>query len=415
MIYPFAALWNRSFDEPSRPPKTRNYLYASELKGKPYDTVLSMLGVLPTSEPNARAKRKFQAGNLFEFIVKVALQNCGLYKVAQEGVKSETNGIEISGKIDFVVGGKPNFDNRFQEIVKEMELGDGFESYLFRLQENFKNWYNEKQTEFFKEIWEIKSVSAHIFDGIEMAEKPKENHELQIYHYVCHHPMITAGRIVYICRDDLRIREFHVTRSDSQLYAKYAKEAQKLRDLYEQYKTLDVSIYAEISLVSCEINTLQNDIETFAHQKLTLEKMQTELAELREKASEIINPFDFENMVVINETTGRLQSNWRIEYSNYLTHYYYYNGGEKVFFETPESYRSYVKDISGINAVLNRVFKKKLEGKFDDKTLTKSNKEKIELLKNKYGYNFDEVYAYFEARQKELIRKGVTLEEDEDA
>jgi hypothetical protein len=417
----FAAIWNRAFDEPPRPSKERDYLYASELKGKPYDTVLSMLGVLPTSEPNARAKRKFQAGNLFEFIVKVALQNCGLYQKTQEAIRAEFDGILVSGRIDFLIGGTPNFENNIINTVQELELGDGFEGYLSRLQQNFKAWYEKKGFEFPNEVWEIKSVSALVFDGIELADKPKENHVLQLYHYVYNHPKTNSGRIIYICRDDLRLKEFYVHRSDTQIYNDYAFEVRKLRDLYLQHKSIDTSIFAQISALESEISDIYSELDSSAAKqpaklKTRLENCEQKLAELREKQTKIINPYSFEKLVLINPTTGRLQANWHIEYSNYLTHYFYYDGSEKVHFTTPESYRNYVvKDINGINSVLNRVFKKKLEGKFDDKTLTKSNKEKIEILQNKYGYSFEDVYMYFEARQTELMRKGVTFEEDEDA
>src|SRR3990167_7551714 len=110
--------WNESIDSmPERPMVARNRLWASELGKQDLDIYLKLIAE-PVSNPFvARAKRKFEAGNLFEWIVKLILIRCGIYKESQKwiGYKLE-DCLEVSGKLDHLAGGVPKYDEAIKEI-----------------------------------------------------------------------------------------------------------------------------------------------------------------------------------------------------------------------------------------------------------------------------------------------------------
>ena len=107
-----ASVWTETIgNKPERPVQERSRIWASEL-GKPaIEIFLKMRGVEPTNPPNQRAKRKFVAGNFFERFVGYILQNAGILKEAQKWVGFEyPNLLQVSGKIDFIAGGIPDYD-----------------------------------------------------------------------------------------------------------------------------------------------------------------------------------------------------------------------------------------------------------------------------------------------------------------
>src|SRR3990167_9806570 len=66
----FTDIWNKSIlDRKERPTIARNRLWASELGKSHLDIYLKMQGEITTNPPNARSLRKFEAGNIWEWIV----------------------------------------------------------------------------------------------------------------------------------------------------------------------------------------------------------------------------------------------------------------------------------------------------------------------------------------------------------
>jgi len=104
----FTQVWNKAIELPQdRELVKRDYLWASEL-GKPLaDVWLKMNAEPETNPPNARSLRKFEAGNLWEWVVKIILIRAGILHSSQERVESNYEGLlRVSGKIDFIAGGR---------------------------------------------------------------------------------------------------------------------------------------------------------------------------------------------------------------------------------------------------------------------------------------------------------------------
>src|ERR1039458_2049931 len=100
------SIWNQSFDViEEREIVARDYCYASELGGSFYDRYYKMQGRIPTTPPNLRSRRKFQGGNLTEWIVLQILQRAGVLKGSQEYITYEGDPIRVTGRADFVAGG----------------------------------------------------------------------------------------------------------------------------------------------------------------------------------------------------------------------------------------------------------------------------------------------------------------------
>ena len=106
----FSSTWNDGLIPVERKPEPRDYIWASELGGAMIDRYLKMKGVPYSTPPNIRSLRKFQAGNLWEWIVSFVLKRSGLIISQQNRIKYGYDGLlEVSGKIDFLGGGKPDW------------------------------------------------------------------------------------------------------------------------------------------------------------------------------------------------------------------------------------------------------------------------------------------------------------------
>lgn len=118
-----SAVWNAGMEKADeRTYEPRDYMWASELGKLQTDTFLKMKGVVPTNPPNARSLRKFEAGNLWEWIVKIILMRAGILISTQERVKvAYPNCIEVSGKMDFYAGGKVD-RTKAQNAIDELCL-----------------------------------------------------------------------------------------------------------------------------------------------------------------------------------------------------------------------------------------------------------------------------------------------------
>lgn len=224
----FSDQWNLALEQKEqRPVEARARIWASELGGSMIDRYLKLKGVKPSTMPDSRANRKFEAGNLMEWVVGLVLKRSGIYKDSQEHLEYAYQGcLPVTGRLDFVAGGEIDWDKAEYEI-KELNLPEFFG----RASGNIIKFLKETNPNGLKEmVLEIKSVSTMMFDRYDRYKKANDNHELQCFHYLKAKNM-DEGHIVYICKDDLRILEIPVY-NPSDVEDRYKKDIEALSNYY---------------------------------------------------------------------------------------------------------------------------------------------------------------------------------------
>lgn len=301
-----AQLWNLSLDSvPQRDYEPRDYVWASELGGSFYDRYWKMKGRQPTTPPTLRARRKFEGGNLIEWVILQVLNRAAVLQTTQEHFVYENEFIPVSGRLDFKAGGQiqsADFSD-LPETIKGIA-----ESTLAALQEKFPDGLDEVNIE-------VKSCAGTMFDRYSLA--PASQHGLQAF--VQAQATNTPTLLVYVSRDDLRIVEWKILPGSDKWLKLLESDLQKMAEVIESNALL------------------QSDITDV-----------TEYSELKEP--------------LLVWSGGKFSSNWKVEYSNYLTDYGY---------EYPEEYSKPAKSIS---LRLNNIVKKIKEGK----ELTKVNLKTLE-------------------------------------
>lgn len=210
-----AEVWNAALeDQEKREMKPREKLWASELGGSSIDLYLKLKGTPLSNPPNARSLRKFEAGNVFEWIVSLILKRANILVQGQKWCQYQYEGLlPVSGKADFIAGTMPpDFESgeEFIQFLSRAEIPEvflrGFDRVLKHIKENHPRGIEEMPME-------IKSVSSFAMDLMERTEEPIERHGVQEVHYLkaMGYP---KGKLVYICRDDLRMMEFTVELND---------------------------------------------------------------------------------------------------------------------------------------------------------------------------------------------------------
>ena len=213
----FSGVWNKALEQQEeRPLKVRNHLWASELGKAPIDLYLKLTGVKPTNPPNARSLRKFEAGNIFEWIVSLILKRAGILQESQKWTSFQYPGLlQTTGKADFIVGGVPKGAEEAINEMKALGLPDVFIRGAEAVASHLMTFTNG-----LKPIpLEIKSVSSFMFEALEARGVASKNHRLQLFHYL-KSTDYDQGRIVYISRDDLRMMEV-VIEKDSPVEQEY--------------------------------------------------------------------------------------------------------------------------------------------------------------------------------------------------
>lgn len=259
-------VWNEALENGTRREMTpRNHMWASEMGGAYIDRFLKMKGVTPTNPPNARSLRKFEAGNMMEWVVGMILKRAGIYKTTQDHLSFQYPGLlEVTGRLDFMAGGMVDWERAKAEVF-QLELPEFFSRATTKIIEYLSTTYPQGLDNI---VIEVKSCSAYMFENYERTGANK-HHQLQAFHYLKAKNMPEA-HIVYISRDDLRMLEFGVFNPSG---------------LEEEYKK-DIQIMTEI---------------------MTTDK-QPEL----------------EPIVSYQEETGKFSRNWKVAYSGYLTMLYGY-------------------------------------------------------------------------------------------
>jgi len=163
-----------------------------------------MKAVTPTNPPNMRSLRKFEAGNLVEWIVRYVLERAGIIFNTQERVMVEyPNMLKVSGRIDFLAGGRIDIERAKQDITSS-HLPDSIQASSLYIAERLYDKFGDKELE--TKVLEIKSCSSFVMDMMEKTEKPIKHHRLQLFHYM--KGLGLNGELVYICKDDLRMMCF---------------------------------------------------------------------------------------------------------------------------------------------------------------------------------------------------------------
>jgi len=203
-------LWNNSLILDERELKARDYCWASEL-GKPQiDRYLSMKGVKQSNPPNERSKRKFFAGNIWEFIAGLVLHQMGIIITKQEHIVNEDMPLKVTGRLDYMIGGTPDY-NKARSYIASMPFDQEMMARFLKVIDNFENEYG--QDEIRPMVHEIKSCSHYVIEKIQEGGNI-EGHDFQIDHYLRGLKM-NSGIIDYISRDDALMAERVVTRSEA--------------------------------------------------------------------------------------------------------------------------------------------------------------------------------------------------------
>lgn len=337
MKWSLQSVWDKAFEEAKWDAiKQRDYLYASELGTSHIDCFLKMKGVPYTNLPTSNARRKMEAGKVWESIVLFVLSRVGIIKAHQgkHDIQLAPNLLSVHGKLDMMAGGAIDI-----ETAKEVNREAKFFMETLRMPSIYtdiaERMINEilaeaegKEIILDKYILECKSVSAFVWDLIEMRGEPSPNHRLQTYHYMMGAKLET-GKVIYINRDDCRIREM------------YVNTTQEIHDEYIDWLTPISTAWA-------------NDM-------------------LPQK----------EPLIIFNEANCKFYKNTMgVEWSRYLTQLYGY--------ENPQAYRD---DIGDKVTKANYSFKRLVEGK----KITDSNTAAIRTIEE-YFPNLEELIQLAQAR-----------------
>jgi len=219
-----AQIWNESLaaSQADRELVPRSHMWASELGGSFYDRYYRMRARTPSTPPNMRSMRKFQAGNLTEFLVKTILERAGLLKETQTRVNNSEFALEVHGKLDFLAGGEIQtvaiHSSAFGDLPEEFAMLAV--TFLDRLCALHPNGFRDQ-------ILEVKSCSGMMFNLYET--KPATHHLLQAFHYS--YTLKVPASVIYISRDDLRLIEYQIYPTNQTLLKQYREDIEGMAEV----------------------------------------------------------------------------------------------------------------------------------------------------------------------------------------
>lgn len=228
-------IWNDSLalGRTEREVKPRDYIYASEI-GKPYlDRFYAMKGISPTNKFDVRTLRVFEAGNLFEWVVKRVLARAGILHNAQKPVKIQPKGcLSVHGRMDFIAGGKPDYERAMLELQSEQYLPQRLVEIAKATVEQFQKDYPEGLE---SKIIEVKSVHSMAFWAhIDQLKNAYLHHRLQLFSYIESEQL--DGKVFYISKDDLCLEEVDIYKEDAALKMIWLKDIELMTDIYKSDK-----------------------------------------------------------------------------------------------------------------------------------------------------------------------------------
>jgi hypothetical protein len=229
LTWSFYQIWNKSLEEVrERPPQPREKIWASELGGAMIDRWLKLKGEPPTNPPNPRSRRKFEAGNMMEWIVGLVLKRAGIFIARNQWLEFKyANLLPVTGKLDFIAGGKPDWE-KAQKEIQELDLPPFF----YKASNAIIAYLREKYPEGLNEIiLEVKSCSSRMFEKYEQfGIEASKHHAMQLFHY-----LLTLkkreGHLTYISKDDLRMLELGVW-NPSYVQEWYIEDIKTLSEYY---------------------------------------------------------------------------------------------------------------------------------------------------------------------------------------
>lgn len=288
----FGTVWNQSLlDRPEREPRVRENIWASEIGGAMIDRYLKMNGVRQSNPPNDRSKRKFQAADIWEWIVEFVLKRAGLLISVQEKLHYQYPGLlQVTGKLDQFAGGKPDWDKArrdvkligFPPIIENASL-----AIIHQLSKRYGN--DPLRTV----VLEVKSLGSFVFNRYEATKKADPRHIGQQFHYL-KAKQLPEGHIVYVCRDDCRIVEIPLFNPSEEAERHY-----------------------------------RGDIEQVSY-----------FIQNKEKPPK-------EKEILFDDLTFKFRTNWHVEYSGYLTLLYGYK--EPIFYR-----EAWDKSVASFNRTFKR-------------------------------------------------------------
>lgn len=317
----FSSVWNTTLDIPEeRPFIPRDYCYASEIGSSFVDRYLKMYAVPMSNAPNTRSRRKFQAGNVWEWVLGMVLISAGMLKKKQLRVEVKLPRLlRVSGRLDFVVGSPDDWKGAKENIQRVKDglelLGLDVPPFFYRAIDKFVELHEGKKL--MDVIMETKALSSFMMEKVEKTGFPLYHHVMQIFHYVYgNEDGIQRGKLFYVGKDDCLMHEFDV-KGDDRLLEMYKADLKQMTKYYNA-----------------------------GFDKKNPKKLMPPL----------------EPLVLFEDGVWKFSKNWNVEYSNYLTYLYGY--------DSPEAYRmAWQYKISS----WNRVFKRCCQGA----NMTPKNKEAI--------------------------------------
>ena len=350
-----SSIWNLVIgNKPERGAQERNYIWASELGKAPIETFLKMRGVESSNPPNQRSKRKFVAGNFFERLVGYVLKIAGILKDTQKRVVHQYPGLlEVTGKIDFLAGGIPDYDTWKEKLTEaETYLIQDFMEPMEAMIENFRQKYPEGLADLYLEI---KSCSSFMMNSMEKTGRASKNHRLQLFHYL-KSENYPKGLVVYICRDDMRMFEV-VVMNPSDVENEYREAIEVITGYYNAHKDTPLEKFL--------VKPDSSDVLKWEYNPAGIEGLPP-----------------LEKNIVWDDDLLKFARNWGVEYSNYLTMLY--------GFETQLEYEEAVMPtVSRWNRVMGRL--KTADARkawLSERGLTEEDvkKEKVEGIKGYVQY-----------------------------
>ena len=311
MKWSFYQIWNESLENgEEKPLVSRQKIWASELGGAYIDRYLKMKAIPFTNPPNPRSKRKFEAGNIWESIIAYVLSRAGILISRQEWLGYQyPNLLPVSGKLDFLAGGHPDYSKALSIINSEFSwlppfISKASSNIVSKLKDQYPNGLENI-------ILELKSCSAFMFDVYEKNDRPNKQHKLQLFHYLKAKSML-EGHIVYICKDDARLLEIGVL-NPSPVEDEYKEDIKQITEYYnnnteppkekfivfdEDFKKFSANYKVGYSQYLTYLYGLKNQLEFDEKYKPIVEKWNRVLGRIKEKKDMTDN-----NLETISEMT----------------------------------------------------------------------------------------------------------------
>lgn len=221
-------VWNDALITQRRETQARDYIYASEIGRNYWERYHKMMGVEPTNHYDARVLRKFAAGDLFEDVVGMILRKCGILIAEQERVElpATDKHLRVSGRIDFHAGGISDWSEARRRVDAE-DWPDAIKNICYKIIDKFEKEYPAGLD---NKVIEVKSVNSMLFwSKKDYLLEAYPWHQYQLLTYLI--ALQKSGKILYISKDDLTLKEFDFEPTEEMKVA-YYKDLEEMTHYY---------------------------------------------------------------------------------------------------------------------------------------------------------------------------------------